>query len=126
MFTDYKNGVNGWKYETITDVSVQTDIFPKNAILTQYIELSLLGCLTVKKGYNYDGASGAIDTDTIMLGSLYHDSLFQLMREKHLDKTWRIIADKLLKSTCITEGMNYFRASYVYLAVRLVGWYFVK
>ena len=126
MFTDYKSGTNGWKYETTADVSVQTDIFPKNAILTEYIELSLLGYLTIKKGYNYDGASGAIDTDTIMLGSLQHDSLYQLMREGYLDQVWRIVADRLLKATCMAEGMNYFRASYVYKAVRLVGWYFVR
>lgn len=126
MFTDYKSGTNGWKYETTKTVSIKTSIFPKNAILTDYIELSLLGCLTVKKGYNYDGASGAVDTDTIMLGSLYHDSLFQLMREKHLDKSWRIFADKLLKNVCLSEGMFWIRANYVYQAVRLVGWYFVR
>lgn len=126
MFTDYKSGTNGWKYETTKTVSIKTNIFPKNAILTDYIELSLLGCLTVKKGYNYDGASGAIDTDTIMLGSLYHDACYQLTREKHLDKSWRLEADKLLKSVCLSEGMFWIRANYVYQAVRLVGWYFVR
>lgn len=126
MFTDYKDGANGWKYQTTKEVIIQTSVYPKNAIMTEYIQLSLLGTLTVKEGYHYDGAIGAIDTDTIMLGSLGHDALYQLIELGILGKEFRKSSDKTLYNICRSEGMSWFRASYVYRTVRLVGWYFVK
>jgi len=81
------------------------------------------GYLTIHKGYAWDGPSGpAIDTRNFMRGSLIHDALYQLMREKQLDKTiYRKKADRLLQKICGEDGMSSLRAWGVYQAVRSCG-----
>ena len=55
-----------------------------------------------------------------MRGSLIHDALYQLMREKHLDhRTYRPVADKILQRLCREDGMSRLRAWWVYQGVRL-------
>ena len=57
-----------------------------------------------------------------MRGSLIHDALYQLMRERYLDKEkYREPADRLLQSICKEDGMSSLRAWLVYLGVRLGG-----
>jgi hypothetical protein len=54
-----------------------------------------------------------------MRGSLVHDALYQLMREGFLEKNvHRSIADRLLYDLVREDGMNWFRAKYVYYAVK--------
>ncbi len=111
--------LHGYKYELVDTVMVQTDITGLD-IDTEYIALFENGQLFVKLGYAWDGASGpAIDTKTIMRGSLVHDSLYQLMREGHLDRTkYRDAADQLLRKICLEDGMWKVRANWVYWAVK--------
>lgn len=78
--------------------------------------------LTIKKGYAWDGATCAIDTDNFIDASLVHDFLYQMIREKVLGKEYRLIADKILKAICLANGMSSFRVGYVYTCVRLFGW----
>jgi Protein of unknown function (DUF1353) len=57
-----------------------------------------------------------------MRGSLVHDALYQLMRERHLDKeTHREFADRLLQAMCKEDGMTDLRAWWVYQGVRFGG-----
>ena len=56
-----------------------------------------------------------------MRGSLIHDALYQLIREKRLPKDFRIVADIELKKACIADGMSKARAWYVYKSLRLMG-----
>jgi hypothetical protein len=79
--------------------------------------------LIVKQGYAWDGPSGpTIDTKNFMRGSLVHDALYQLCREGFLEKnTYRPIADRLLYDLVREDGMNWFRAKYMYWAVRLAA-----
>lgn len=113
----------GYKYQLKEDYSVQVDIKPQMDVKTPYIELDLNGLLTVMKGYAWDGPSGpTIDTLNFMRGSLVHDALYQLMRERHLDKnTYRNVADRLLQRMCKEDGMWSIRAWWVYWGVRLGG-----
>ena len=68
-------------------------------------------------GYAWDGASGpAIDTDTIMRGSLMHDALYQLIETKKLPSHYKRAADKLLYKICREDGMWWLRAQWVYWA----------
>ena len=84
-----------------------------------YARLDPDGTLTIYAGYSWDGASGpAIDTDTIMRGSLVHDALYQFIRLMLLGHEWRPVADLLLKTVCLDAGMWAIRAEWVYLAVR--------
>jgi hypothetical protein len=113
----------GYKYQLKEDYVVDITIKPAESIDTGYITLTLEGSLTIKKGYAWDGPSGpTIDTLNFMRGALVHDVLYQLMRERHLDKEKdRPAADKLLRSMCRKDGMSWIRACWVYHAVRMFG-----
>jgi len=82
--------------------------------------------LTLFEGYAWDGASGAIDTDTWMLASLIHDALYQLMRERVISRRCRGDADKEMYGICVAEGMFIFRAWYSYHGVRQFGAKYTK
>ena len=56
-----------------------------------------------------------------MQGSLVHDALYQLMREKYLDLKYREYADELLRTMCIEDSMSKLRARFVYWGVRIFG-----
>jgi hypothetical protein len=88
----------------------------------KWVVLSKTGRLTLKKGYAWDGPSGpTIDTKNFMRGSLVHDALYQLIREKLLPGNKRKPADVLLWLICLEDGMSRTRADYVYHAVRAFG-----
>ncbi len=88
----------------------------------RWVTLSKRGRLTLKRGYAWDGPSGpSIDTKDFMRGSLVHDGLYQLMREKLLPQGRRKPADVLLWMICLEDGMSRARADYVYHAVRVFG-----
>lgn len=111
----------GYKYQLKLTYHVAIDLRPPLHINTEYIKLDSAGQLTIVKGYAWDGPSGpTIDTLTFMRGSLIHDSLYQLMREGHLDhKVYREAADRMLQKICIEDGMSPLRAWWVYHGVRL-------
>ena len=113
---------SGYKYQLETSYSLIVGISPAEDIETDYINLSKLGRLTIKRGYAWDGPSGpTIDTKNFMRGSLVHDALYQLIRQKHLPKESRLQADLELKRICLEDGMSRIRAWWVYHAVRLGG-----
>jgi len=108
-----------WKYVLtgtyLYALGVQTEIE------TRFISLHR-GVLEIKQWYAWDGASGpAIDTKTILRGSLVHDALYQLMWEGLLPQSYRKKADKILYRICREDGMSLWRAQYVYRAVRWFG-----
>jgi len=113
----------GYKYQLKEDYIDTIDIKPGEAIDTEYIALGLDGTLTIRDGYAWDGPSGpTIDTLNFMRGSLVHDALYQLMRERHLDREmYREAADRLLQNICREDGMSELRAWWVYHGVRLGG-----
>lgn len=76
--------------------------------------------LLIKQNYAWDGPSGpTFDTKNFIRGSLVHDALYQMIRAGKLIKVFRVDADQLLRKICRDDGMNRFRAWYVYSAVRL-------
>ena len=81
------------------------------------------GLLIISAGYAWDGPSGiTIDTKSFMRGSLFHDAVYQLLREgKLIIPDGRKLADKLLRAICIEDGMWKIRAWWVYRAVRMFG-----
>jgi hypothetical protein len=113
----------GYKYQLKESYVIQIDIKPAVSIDTDYLALTTDGILTVKHGYAWDGPSGpTIDTMDFMRGSLIHDALYQLMRERYLDEeTYRETADRLLQKICNEDGMSPLRAWWVYQAVHFFG-----
>lgn len=116
-FIAYKDG---YKYQLKIPYVVRIPIVPETPIHSPYISLDVTGELTIKAGYAWDGPSGpTLDTLTFMRGSLVHDALYQLMRERYLDHlTHREKADRILRDICRKDGMWWLRALWVYLGVR--------
>lgn len=78
------------------------------------------GELIVHPGFCWDGPSGpAFDTPNFMLGSLFHDTLYQLFRMGQLPRSYRGVADALMRKVNIAEGMSYVRAWIDWVGVRL-------
>ena len=110
----------GYKYQLQSQYSVELPIKPSEAIVTEYIELTRDGTLTIKHGYCWDGPSGpTYDRRCFMRASLVHDALYQLIREGELENhLYRCAADQVLRDICIEDGMNRVSAALVYYAVR--------
>ena len=113
----------GYKYQLAAAYECNIDIKPKDSIVTEYIDFSIEGKLTIKKGYAWDGPSGpTYDSLNFMRGSLVHDALYQLMRENHLGKDeYRDPADRQLQTMCKEDDMSSIRARWVYLGVKWGG-----
>ena len=113
----------GYKYQTVSDYTVDVSIFPVDDIETRYISLSKSGVLKISHGYAFDGPSGkiTIHTKSFMRGSLVHDSLFQLLRLQLIPQEYRLEADQELRRICLEDGMWSWRAAYVYRCVRWFG-----
>jgi hypothetical protein len=110
----------GYKYQLAKSYSTYLPFAPEVTIETEFISFtSRTGLLQIKAGYAWDGASGpTIDTESAIEGSLAHDALYQLIRQKYLGKEFRPLADEALRDICITNGMYKWRASLWYRAVR--------
>ena len=110
---------SGYKYQIVESYQVEVSIRPDANIVTDFIDLTAEGLLTMKKGYAWDGPSGpTIDTKNFMRGSLVHDALYQLLRNENIEQKWREEADRELRRICIEDGMSRLRAWYVYRGVR--------
>ena len=111
-----------FKYNLHSDVEYPTKLkidSPKDLGL---LAIDELGNLSIKKGYSWDGPSGpTIDTKNFMRGSLIHDALYQLMRERVLPQDVRNEADQILRKICRQDGMSKLRAWSVYQAVKIGG-----
>lgn len=114
----------GYKYQTTSDYAQQTDFKLPSAITSSsgFITLGAEGFLLIRQGYAWDGPSGpTIDTLNFMRGSLVHDALYQLMREKLIAQRFKIPADELLHQMCRTDGMCSLRAAWVLKGLEIGG-----
>lgn len=114
---------SGYKYQLARGFTINVPCLPTKEISTEFISLTRLGVLRIRKGYAWDGPSGpTIDTDSAMRGSLVHDALYQLMRQKLLSRTKnRARADRFYREICIKDGMMELRAELHYKALRKFG-----
>ena len=109
-----------YKYQLAEACVIDISILPNTDIKTDYIELDIIGQLTIKKGYAWDGPSGpVVDTEENMRGSLVHDALYQLMRIDLLKtRSFRKIADRVFRDLCKEDGVSGYRANIWYRALR--------
>jgi len=112
-----------YKYQLAEGYVVEVPILANADIKTEFIELDIVGELTIKKGYAWDGPSGpVVDTDENMRASLVHDALYQLMRQGHLSsRTWRRTADQVFRDLCKADGVSGYTANIWYRALRKFG-----
>lgn len=118
---------SGYKYWLAEEYQVKVSIIPENDVpvdktIKSFIELNTEGVLVIKKGYAWDGPSGpTIDIPSFMRGSLVHDALYQLLREKEIEQKWRDEADEELRRICREDGMWRIYSNWVHWAVRKFG-----
>jgi hypothetical protein len=123
---DYRE-IGGWKYQTLRPMSTQSQYRPQGLITSSmgWVQIHSSGALMVRRGYAWDGASGpALDTPSFMRASLFHDALYQLLREGRLADAGgedRLVADELMRDICRADGMPVWRAWYAYHVLRLAG-----
>lgn len=115
--------VSHYRYRLVDEyVYEQKLILPKTNIVTPFIKLDVDGKITLAKGYAWDGASGPVISQKVVArASLLHDALYQLMRLKKLDLSYRELADMLFRDVCIDDGVSKIVASMYYRAVRVFG-----
>ncbi len=113
----------GYKYQLMEDYSVDTAFRLADDIASEFIVLTRKGRLTIKRGYAWDGPTGALfNSPDFMRGPLVHDALYQLMREQLMDcKVCRQPADELLRLICREDGMGRARARWIYWVVRVLA-----
>jgi hypothetical protein len=114
-----------WKYRTLEDYKCYVGIMFGNNIDHPYVKISN-GYMVIKEGYAWDGATWFPDIKSIMRGSLAHDALYQMMRERIIGNDKRKCADSLLRMFCYEDGMYSILCKCVYLGVRLFASYASK
>ena len=115
--------LNKYKYQLTDNYFCYLKRIRGFTINYEFFQIDINGTAVIKKNYAWDGPSGpTIDTKTFMRGSLIHDMLYQAIRLRFLPNAYRKEADETLRDICLEDGMNSFRAFYVYNAVRMFGW----
>lgn len=92
--------LRNWKYELLEHTSIPVNIHPNLVIQTPYIQIHG-SRLFVLERYAWDGPTVIPDSADLMEASLFHDALYQLIREGKLDMSFRKYADKLFKKMYI-------------------------
>lgn len=77
------------------------------------------GRLMINRGYPWDGASGAFDTENIIKASCIHDIFCEMINAEQLPQWVQALADEEFRRIELAEGMGTFRRVYTYLAVRV-------
>jgi hypothetical protein len=115
--------IAGYKYQLHKDYSLAIPALARAApSFMDYGVLTRSGTLKIDKGYAWNGANNpAIDTQTIMRGSLVHDALYQLMDSGELALKYKTIADDTFIRICKRDGMSALRAWWVHRAVKRFG-----
>jgi len=119
MLISFEQGEN-YLYTTTRPHFFTTNLAPDLHAKTKFLDLQA-GVLSIMSGYSFDGASGAIDTSTVMAAALCHDALYQLMRDWYIPLSCRKPADQLFYNICRESGCSWFRAQYMYRAIRMFG-----
>ena len=86
---------SGYKYQTALQHKTMISITGHDAE-SEFVSLSPEGLLLIRSGYAWDGPTGYVlhtYRQRMMRGSLYHDALYQLMREGVLGRDHRQDAD---------------------------------
>lgn len=116
----YRKRERSYRYAVDQPFSYKSKYFDGLNLETPFIKIKD-SVIYIKDEYAWDGASGAFDTPSIMIGSLVHDALYQLMRLGLLPLSFRKKADKVFRVLCRKCRMRWFRARYIYKTVRKVG-----
>jgi hypothetical protein len=110
--------LRNWKYRVLQGFKLQTGIKPPKPIKTAFSSLSEDGILTIEKGFCWDGATGGFDTKNVMRASCVHDAFCNWQHQGLLTVEHRKQADKLFKDLILADGVDDFRAGWMYGAIK--------
>lgn len=96
-------------------------IDPPRDLKFHRITLTTAGLLIIEKGYAWDHASGALDTDNIIEGALVHDALCELMHNSFLPKRYWGQAADIMYDINVGNGMFKWRAAWIRKAIKVAG-----
>lgn len=107
------------RYRLLKNLIIDTGILPPDGkeIRTKFGHLAANGVLTLFAGYRWDGATGAIDTPSIMRASAVHDWFCTHVVTRKLPTSYRRKGDDLFYLICIEDEMPRVRAEYAHTAV---------
>lgn len=119
-----------YKYEMIRSRTVYTS-WHGSTLDCAFFHLNVLGLMTIKKGYRWDGPSGpTVDTASFMRSSAVHDCFFQALRQDliihNLREEFFESANEDLEAISIEDGMLETRAEYVKFSVNKFGKKYTK
>lgn len=94
----------GYKYKTEEPLQFYAPHLMHLYIHTSYIRISHC-MITIWPGYAWDGCSGpVVDTKKNLVPSVFHDAIYQLIREGRLPLSDRIWADEEFGRLCVKWG----------------------
>lgn len=118
----YGRPVGLYRYRLVQTYTIRIDIDIKADICTNFIELTREGVLTIRQGYEWNGAAGpTVDTESLMRASLVHDALYQLMRNSMINTANREYVDNLFKKIAQEDGVSRLRSWLLHYAIRKFG-----
>jgi hypothetical protein len=112
----------GFKYQLTRDLVLQSSVYPREDIITDFYEIHKDGILIAKRGYATDGPSGpTFDSTCSIRAAVGHDVVYQAMREELLLWRFKKYIDEDFYDWLIDDGMWVFRADRWLSAVRKYG-----
>lgn len=112
---------HGKKYELTMNHNRMTVYFAGYSGSVGWARLDLDGRISVKAGYRWDGASGAVDSADFMEGSMYHDILCELIESGQVPSSMWNKAAAEMREINKAEGMPWLRRWWTWRGVRLWG-----
>jgi len=106
--------VQGFRVEVTWEY--QTQIAVDRSIKTEWVDL-IQGLLVMKKGFCFEPSGPTIKTASIMQGCCAHDAIYYLIRNGHLEKHWKELADDLMREIHLKDKVAEIRASYFHWSV---------
>ena len=111
-----------YKYQITENYAVQLKRLEGYSFNHKWFRCNKAGLFTVKAGAKFDGPSGiTIDTENFMMPAAIHDFMYMAGRLGLIPYSMRKYADQVLYTLCRDQNMSWFRANYVFRAVRLGG-----
>jgi hypothetical protein len=106
-----------WKYELQKECSFPLlPCMKESGTIEGYVKVKD-GCITIQKGYRWNGADWFPDLECTQEATLVHDALYQLMSAGKIDPRHRKCADRQLYCM-VKAGCSRWLASTMYNAVR--------
>ena len=108
-----------YKYRNHENRARKTEIYG-HFVAGRYFILRNDGLLTVRKDYLWNGSDWSFDWKS-REASMFHDCLYQLMREGFIGQEHRMYSDGFYREILIENGLWKWHANFRYSVLRKIG-----